>query len=162
MNTETGRKHYMDVLAVFAVFAVFAACVTAVLLSGAGIYKRLNSRDTEAFYRRTAQQYITTKVRSVGSAENLSVVPFGDGEALCISGEIEGSQYNTYVYASTGWMREMFVSNADRSDPDLGEEVLQLKSIGFSLENGLLKVVLELPEQEPFAFCINVDGEQRT
>lgn len=42
---------------------VFAVCVLSVLLTGAGTYQTLTRRDQDSYDRRTAAQYLATRVR---------------------------------------------------------------------------------------------------
>lgn len=62
-------QHHMDGLIALLLFGVFAACVLAVLLTGAGAYRRLVGRDRAAYERRTCVQYIATRcVRRIRTA----------------------------------------------------------------------------------------------
>ena len=59
------------------VFAVFAVCVLGVLLTGAGVYKRLVGSGAEDYSRRTAAQYVTTRVRQADRAGSVGLEDFG-------------------------------------------------------------------------------------
>ena len=50
-------------LAALLLFGLFAFCVLAVLLTGAGAYRRLTARDQAAYEWRSCTQYIATRVR---------------------------------------------------------------------------------------------------
>ena len=122
-------KHYMDVLLILLLFGVFAVSILAVLLSGAGAYRRLTERDDRAYDRRTAAQYVATRVRQADRAGGISVRTFEGCPALILSEEIEGELYETRIYHYDGYIRELFVLAEDEFLPEDGEKVLPAGSL---------------------------------
>ena len=57
-----GRQH-ISALAALVLFGLFAGCVLAVLLTGAGAYRRLTGRDRASCESRTRMQYVAARVR---------------------------------------------------------------------------------------------------
>ena len=114
-------KHYMDGLLILLLFGVFAVSILAVLLSGAGVYRRLAERDDRAYDRRTAVQYVATRVRQADRAGAVSVRSFEGCPALILSEEIEGEVYETRIYHYDGYIRELFVSAEGEFLPEDGE-----------------------------------------
>ena len=100
----------MDGLLILLLFGVFAVSILAVLLSGAGVYRRLAERDDRSYDRRTAVQYVATRVRQADQAGGVSVRTFEGCPALILSEEIEGELYETRIYHYDGYIRELFVS----------------------------------------------------
>lgn len=133
-------KHHMDGLLVLLLFGVFALCVLSVLLTGARVYRTLNDRDQTSYDRRTAVQFLATKVRQSPGA--VSVAPFGEGEALVLEEEIEGETYLTRLYCHDGSLRELFTNAADSFEPQDGEVILPARAMALELEEGLLSVTL--------------------
>lgn len=136
--TQIKRKHHMEGLLVLLLFSVFAVCILSVLLTGADAYKRLSERDDAAYDRRTAVQYIATKVRQAGG--EVSVEPFGDVEALQLAENIEGETYITRVYCYDGYIRELFSSLEDEMLPEDGELVFPAQAMAMANENGILRI----------------------
>ena len=95
-------KSTISALAALMVFALFAACVLCVLLSGAGVYRSLINGGQESYARRTMTQYVATRVQHSPNGACISTEPFGAGEALVISEEIDGEIYLTGSTATTG------------------------------------------------------------
>jgi len=122
-------KHYMDGLLILLLFGVFAVSILAVLLSGAGAYRRLTERDDCAYDRRTAAQYVVTRVRQADQAGGVSVRTFEGCPALILSEEIEGETYETRIYHYDGYIRELFVSAEGDFLPEDGEKVLPAGSL---------------------------------
>lgn len=152
-------QHHTDGLLVLLLFAVFAACVLAVLFTGAGSYRRLVRRDTDAFDRRTAVQYVATRVRQADAAspagehgvfvgsfdgtvrtasENGAAVDRGD--TLFLEENYDGTVYYTRVYWYDGSVRELFTEAEADAAPEDGETVLAAAGLDFTLSRGLLTV----------------------
>ncbi len=130
-------QHHIDALIALLLFGVFAACTLAVLLTGAGAYRRLTLRDQEAYTRRICTQYIATKVRQADAAEGVSVTDVQGTQALVLGGDAE---YITYIYCYDGWLRELHTWSQQPMSPGDGQELVQAEGLDLSLEDGLLTV----------------------
>jgi len=149
-------------LAALVLFAVFAVCVLAVLLTGAGTYRRLTERDQAAFDSRTAVRYVTTRVRQVDRAAGLSLRKIDSLDALVLTEEIDGEPYETWIYCYDGQLRELFVRGGTQVQPESGETILAMESltvdwddscagrllVGIETENGREELVLFLRSGE--------------
>lgn len=133
-------RHDRNALLTLLLFGVFSVSVLGVLLSGAGVYRQLIRRDGQDYERRSAAQYVAMRLHQ--SAGDLSVSPFGEGQALELWEQIGEERYVTRVYCSGGHLRELF-SRADvRVLPEDGQTVLPAEKMTFSLEEDLLTVRL--------------------
>lgn len=130
-------QHHIDALAALLLFGVFAACVLAVLLTGAGAYRRLTLRDQAAYTRRACAQYIATKVRQADGAGAIAVEEAQGIQALVLGGDEE---YITYIYCYDGWLRELYTWSQQPMSPEDGLELVQAEGLDLSLEDGLLTV----------------------
>ena len=117
-------------------------CLLAVLLTGAGAYKRLLENGEDAFFNRTAPQYIATKVRQADMTGAIRVACFGDVEALELREEIGGTVYVTRIYSYDGYIRELFSDSSVEFFPSDGEKIVETGKVGFTLEGGCLTVTL--------------------
>lgn len=124
-------------LLVLLVFVLFALCLLLVLLTGAGVYRELVRRGEEGFARRTAVQYIATRVRQTGT---VTVQDFGGCQALVFPEAGEEETYLTRVYRYEGWLMELYCAEGADLSPEDGEQLLETEPLRFSLENGLLTV----------------------
>lgn len=127
-------------LAALLVLTVFALCLMLVLLTGAGVYRRLAERGEADFAGQTAVQYISTRVHQGGAPE---IQNFDGCEALVFSQEVGNQVYLTRVYLYDGWLRELFSSSTARLSARDGEKILEIKELDFTLEDGLLTVSLD-------------------
>ncbi len=130
-----GTKHQVDGLLMMLLFGVFAVCVLAVLLTGAKAYRGLTERDQAAYDRRTCVQYIATRVRQGDIEGGVTVEPFGDTTALCMTQD----GYVTRVYWHDGYLMELYTSEDAELYPEDGEKIMPLESLSWSMEDGLLR-----------------------
>lgn len=139
----------MEGLLVLVLFGIFAICILAVLLTGAGTYKRLVERQQDAYAERTVPQYIATKVRQSDVAGAVTVGNFGGVEALELKETLDGEDYVTRIYCYDGFLRELFSSEAGDFEPEDGERILEAEQVDFILEDNCLWVTVT-----------NTDGEK--
>lgn len=127
------------------VFGVFAVCVLAVLLTGAGAYRRLTARDEASWERQTRGQYIAARVRQADRAGCVTAAEFAGRPALRLA---EESGYVTWVYCYEGWLMELYASGEAELWPEDGTRLLAASWLDVSLEDGLLEVEVSGPEGE--------------
>lgn len=132
-------QHHMEGLGALLLFGIFAVCVLIVLLTGADAYRRLTERDQQAYQRRTCAQYIAARVRQADSLGGIKVERFGEGDALALA---EDGGYCTRVYCHEGWLMELYSETGAGLEPQDGERLLEMESLRFSLEDGLLEAVI--------------------
>ena len=138
------QKHHMDGLTALLLFGVLAVCILSVLLLGADAYRRLTERDQTAFDRRTAVQYLATKVRQADAAGAVTVTSFdgavppeesgirsASGDTLLLTENIEGTPYCTRIYYYDGYIREVFGECGVEMLPEDGEKILEARGLLF-------------------------------
>ena len=149
---KQNRKRNMSSMLVLLLFAGFAVCILSVLLTGADSYQRLTTRDQASFNRRTAAQYITTKVRQydrdgmlfVGDFE--SELPGESGNTLYLTELVDGEEYYTRLYCYDGYIWELYASPGGGFAFEDGEKVLPAQNMQFSMNGEVLNVELEHPD----------------
>ena len=119
-------------------FAVFAACVLIVLLTGADAFRGLSQRDQAAFERRTAAQYIATRLHQADRADAVALEDFGGTTALVCREEYYGEEYCTRVYFHDGYIYELFCSTEAVLLPEDGEKIIAVSALTFAESGGLI------------------------
>lgn len=147
---KKGRQH-IDGLAALLLFGTFAVCVVAVLLTGAGAYRRLTDRDEAVCDRRTRVQYIATRVHQADSLDQVSVSKLEDVTALRLS---EDDGYVTWVYCWDGWLMELYTSAEAELGPEDGTRLMEASDLSLYLEDGLLEVGVTGPEGDEDRLCL--------
>lgn len=139
-----GKANALTGIAALLVLAVFAMGILSVLLGGAGIYDRLTRRDQCAFQRRTAAQYLATKVRQSETVPQ--VREFAGMDALVLSQMIDGKEYLTRIYCCDGWLRELFTAADGEFSAEDGEKILPLAGLSVTTDREIL--ILRLRETD--------------
>lgn len=132
-------KYHMDGLIALLLFGVFAACLLAVLLTGAGAYKRLTKRDEEDYRRRTCIQYVAARVRQAERPEAVEIESFGGGDALAI---VDGDGCITRVYYYDGYLMELYAEADFDLNPEDGERIMEAGGLALSVSDGMLSITV--------------------
>lgn len=133
-------KHYrITDLAALLVLAVFALCLLLVLLTGADVYRGLVQQGEEAYLRRTALQYLTTRVRQ---AESVQIGDFDGCEALILEESADQETCTTRVYCYDGWLRELYCVPGAQVAPQDGQALLEAADLSVSQQGNLLTLTL--------------------
>ena len=119
-------------------FAIFALCILLVLLGGARLYQNLTQRDRQTYDRRTATQYLSTRLHQADRENALSVEEFADTTALCIRETVGEREYLTRIYCHDGYLRELFTPAKGSFSPEDGEKLLPAENMSISMENNLI------------------------
>lgn len=119
---------------------LFAACLLAVLLTGAKVYRTILDKNQAAFAQRSAVQYVTTRVRQADRADTIRVERIDGMDVLLLEETVNGKDYVTYVYCYEGKIRELFTKAGYEFSPQDGEVILDAKSMAFSWEAPILSV----------------------
>jgi len=120
---------------VLLIFTMFAVCIMLVLLTGADVLRGFTRRDDITAERRTAVQYVTTRVRQADADDMVAVRRFSGQDALVLTQQIDGDFYETVVYCCDGYLREMFCEAGYMQDAEFGEKILPLAQFA-AVDNG--------------------------
>ena len=158
MKQKTSSRH-MDTLMVLVLFGIFAVCILSVLLTGAQVYQRLSLRDQNSFDRRTAAQYISTKVRQAENPEQVWAESFEGHPALVVADDYDGETYLTRIYCYDGYIRELFASELYDMLPSDGESVLPAQKMEITDEDGVLHVTVTDTDGNAIPLILSLRGE---
>lgn len=137
------KENKLTAASALMLLAVFAACSVMVLLSGADVYAGIQARDEAAIGTRTAQAYVTARIRSYDETGRIRIVPEegGAGNTLAMEETYDGRSFTTLLYVHDGTLRELFMPSDAGLGPEDGEPVLDLDYIRFSdAGDGTLRV----------------------
>lgn len=134
------NKSQIEGFLVLVLFGVFAVCILAVLITGADTYKRLVSRQQNAYAGRTIPQYLATKVRQADCQGAVRIGDFGGVEALELVEWFDTEEYITRIYCYDGYLRELFFAASGEFGPEDGEKILEAEQVDFSLKTDVLSI----------------------
>jgi len=126
-NREQNKTKTGGLMALL-LFGLFAVCMLLVLQTGADVYKKLTARDRMTYEKRTAVQYLTTKVRQADAEGWIRVGELDGYQALVITETIDDKEYCTWIYCYDGYIRELFAAADSGLTADAGEKVLEAEN----------------------------------
>ena len=150
------EKIDIGVMAPIFLFALFALSILIVLLTGASSYKQFTDRDFAGNSRRTAEQYISARVRQSKEENAYFIGDFetkkedASGNTFFIREKYGEEEYYTCIYAYEGQLYELFFEKGASVDMEDGEKIAKLNALSFLEENGRLQVNIT-----------HLDGSQR-
>ena len=121
-------------------FLLFSLCILGVLLTGADVYQRITQHDSAAYDRRTAVQYLTTKIRQSDEMDNLAVVDFEGIPALRLDEHVGDRVYQTHIYCMDGYIWELYARENSGLSPEDGTKVLPAEHMELQWESPVLTV----------------------
>ena len=155
-----GKTREAGGLLVLLLLGVFSVCILLVLLLGADNYRNLIQRDDASFDRRTAMQYIATKVRQADTAGTVTVGTFQGQDAVELRETMDGETYLTRIYCYDGSLRELYAADTDTLSPADGETVLPAQALTAKQEGRLLKLELTDETGTVFSFVLTLRSEE--
>ena len=125
---------------------VFGATLLTSLVTGAGVYRRVEDRVEESAETRVSLSYITAKLHSCDQAGMVEAGGFGGGGAVFLYEEIDGLVYETILYVYDGSLREMLCEKGWELPPEFGEAVSPARALNVTEpQRGLLRLELTEP-----------------
>lgn len=152
---ESSLVHSIDALFVLFLFALFVTMALLVTSYCAVAYKNSAQQTEERFNKQTCINYVTAKIRSNNEKSKITVIDLKGADALCISDNFYGEEYNTYIYQYDGMVRELFANQKVDFDLEAGFPLTEASELNFSLEDGLFKCELTDSENKTTTFYVN-------
>ena len=116
-------------------FLTFMLCAVFTILIGGRVYENIRLRDSQTFHRDTVLAYITNKVRQADQADSISIREENGLPVLILTSEAGGTEYETWIYASEGQLRELFTPKDSGLTTDAGQNITDCESLAFSFED---------------------------
>lgn len=158
---DTNRNsHTVGGLAVLLVCCVFAASALLALAFGARAYRSVENRTQENYGRRVGLSYIEEKVHAYDGVGLVSVGTFDGLSALYLREAASGEPYHTILYATDGWLYELYCEDGQSFAPEDGEKLLEVGDVAFFLQGNLMCAELtDTRGNHDFAeVCLRSDG----
>ena len=135
------RNGTADIIFTLVLFCVFTISVLMVLLSGAGVYKGIVEAMDGSYEERTCLQYIGAKILHYSGEGTVSEADINGVGALILTENIEGYDYNTYIYLHEGKIKELFTAGDLPFYPEDGLDILEAEGLVFDMvSDNLLRI----------------------
>lgn len=158
MKTKTIR-HPVQYVALLLVFCLLAGCTLAVLLHGAGAYRRLDAQNSVTHERRNAVQYLETRIRQTDDSGRVQVGLFPgteDCSALHLLSYTGTGTYVTYLYCHDGYLRELYAAQGQACLPEDGQKIAPMNALRFFADSQSVRVELTDAEGCAAAFRLRL------
>ncbi len=148
MELRDKNRHVIDAVFILCLMLLFIISAFAVIIIGAGIYKRNVNTMAENYSQRIACAYITEKVRQSDNMGMIYVDNLFDQNTLVMQEEVDGQLYNTYIYDYNGYLMELY-ANADLKElyPQSGQKIIEVISFDIKdISDNLMNVEIVINE----------------
>ena len=133
MRTQAKRNAPLQLGGAFASFLLAALLLTLSLLTltaGVKAYASISDSADENTNRRDALLYVIGKFRAMdGNAEIRIDHNAADGDLIRFVQEYDGETYETRIFCSDGYMKELLCAQSDPFDPEGGETLVRAKAL---------------------------------
>ncbi|MEG2038640.1 MAG: DUF4860 domain-containing protein [Oscillospiraceae bacterium] len=124
----------IDLLFILALFCVLAISSLMVVMIGANVYKSTVEQSNLNFNLNTSLSYVSEKIRQNDLDDSISIGKIEDTQALVLKQDINGTTYQTLIYYSDGYLRELFAAQGTELSCASGQPLIELD--GFNIKQG--------------------------
>ena len=126
------RTHFADTVFSFFLLLIFGMFTLFFSGMGASVYRSSAAHLEENYTSRTAVAYVSEKIRQHDSSGSISLTELEGIPSLCLSEQISGEEFFTYIYYYDGALRELFIRSSTVPQAKSGSSIVELAS--FSIE----------------------------
>ena len=147
------KKSDISIIAPILTLIIFSVCILFVLLFGAKLYKQTIDNDSDNFYTRTLNQYLSTKIHQSDSEGTIFISDFDDtspknqGNTFFFVENYDGIEYYTRIYCYNGYLYELFSIADDTFSMEDGIAIMPLNDLYFSNDNGRIDITVTYPTE---------------
>ena len=110
-------------VAVLILTCIFGVTLLLSLLAGANVFRNVEARTEEIDAQRVGISYITAKLHGYDQNAMIKVAPYGDGDAVYLTEDMNGLAYDTILYVYDGYLRELLCVQGWDPGPESGQTI---------------------------------------
>lgn len=148
-------RHTIDTLFTFLLFSLYVLLLLLMLVFSAKAYKACVDGLSQNQNLRTAQNYISTKIRQHDDSSSVTIGQVEGSEALCLRETIEEKDYITYIFQSGDSLYEVFTSADNTPAAGMGTSIADVKSFSVS-ENDAGLITISITDCDGYQDQIRV------
>lgn len=140
------RRRSIDNIFILVLAGSFLLTSIALVVLGANIYKKTAFANQDAYQIRTASLYFEQKIHSADASGSIELSALESGQQALV---LKEADYETWIFLSSGQLREATVRTGTIVTESFGQPVLNLDSLEFlPLKNNLLRITTVSPQGE--------------
>lgn len=132
MEFHSHKKHFIDILFLIVLLCLFLISSILLLIMGTHIYQNTIEQMNINYNTRTAYAYLTEKCQQLDTYNSASLEAFGDGDAIVLTQDIDGTSYQTRLYLYKNELRELFSKTDVSLSPAAGQIILACSELNIS------------------------------
>lgn len=140
MNFKRGRA--VSGAFVFLLLGLFALSAALMVIFGAQAYRAVIRRTDKHNSGRILSAYIVNAVQADDAAGAVSIREIDGMDVLHVAYDFDGEGYGKWIYCDGGFLRELFTSEANGFDPEMGESVCAAGDMSLSRQGNLITAVI--------------------
>lgn len=156
MKAFTQKRHFVDSFASLMLFVFFALFLMLLLLFCAEASRSAVNGLEENNNLHTAAAYITTKFRQYDTPDGIALSELDNFPALRLSQDINGQEYDTFLYLKDGALKELFTQAGSMADAGMGTSIAELNAFSVTLApEGFYRISLTDAEGKEASFFLH-------
>ena len=151
------RSNIIDMLFVLSLFCVFAVTALLVVILGANVYKGISANMEDNYSARVSVSYITEKVRQNDTSDGVEIRETEGGPALVLKQSADGYDYETWIYAQDGHLKEATIEAGQDLSGLYGENIMEVSGLRFEmLSSGLIRVTVADKDNNQYESMVHI------
>lgn len=141
------QRHAVTGVFALVLISLFAVLALVVVLTGTQAYTSVTGRADQNVSLRGTMGYLTEKLRTGDDGGAVCVFEADGVHGISIGQDVDGTRYETRVYAYEGNLCEQFVEAGEPFDASMGDLLIPVKDAVFSLDSrGLAAFTVTFPD----------------
>lgn len=138
----------IEMLIVMLLLVLFSLGIFLLAAASTTTYESLVEQKNTSEDLRIASSYLVTKIRQNDKLNGISIdrATFDQKDALIIKENIEGEDYETWIYVSDGILREVTILEGVSPSDDLSFEIANIDKLELNSKDNTLSIVLNKGE----------------
>ncbi len=134
-------KHIVDILFVVSLFALYTVCILIISIIGINLYINGTEISEKNYTIRTSALYLTEKARQNNIEGGVKVKPLFDANALVLTQEINGRNYENWIYLEEGYLTEVLIVEGAEVLPRTGQNIMPLERLTLKVDEHNLLII---------------------
>jgi hypothetical protein len=135
------KKHSVNMMFTILLLGIFALAAIFVAVMGAKVYANSADKMQANFDTRTSIVYLSEKIRTCPN-DNFSVRDIGGNTALVLTEEINGREFESWIFVQNDRLSEVTVLKGDQVYPNTAQQIMDLRSLDAEVRDGGIEITV--------------------
>ncbi len=126
------NNNQIDTVAVLMLYLMFSILVIFTFMAGIKAYNSIRNKNNDNYSLRTSLQYVSNKIKAYQKKGAIEVSELNGKTALKIIENLDGKEFDTYIYENEGMLCELFIEADTKIDLSWGTKINNIQT--FEIE----------------------------